>query len=188
MTTPTHRSRLVRRPRGRNAVYVGAAAAFAAVLFLAAQLTLLSPPPPPSPAAAFTLALALGSHMVLPRSPERARLWGTAAPGARVLCRATLRGGGEPLAAAARADAAGDWLVALPPQPAGGPHSVTCSTPGWPPQLLEDVLFGDLHLCSGQSASWPSPPPPLPPPPSPRLPPPPPHSPSLARSRAQATW
>lgn len=48
-----------------------------------------------------------------------------------------------------RADESGYWLVELPAQPAGGPHSIAFF--GTDTVHLANVLFGDVWLCSGQS-------------------------------------
>lgn len=42
------------------------------------------------------------------------------------------------------------WCAALPPQPAGGPHTLRLWLDGCP-QTLDDVWFGDVFLASGQS-------------------------------------
>ena len=52
------------------------------------------------------------------------------------------------------ADAKGNWRVSLSPRPAGGPY--TLSIEGSNTIELEDVLFGEVWLCSGQSnMEWP---------------------------------
>ena len=45
-----------------------------------------------------------------------------------------------------------EWEVFLPPTAAGGPHTITVTdgTDGCLLQL-DDVLFGDVYVCSGQS-------------------------------------
>ena len=42
------------------------------------------------------------------------------------------------------------WMVSLDPMEAGGPHVVT-ATAGSMSITLNDVLFGDVWVCSGQS-------------------------------------
>ncbi len=103
--------------------------------------------------APFCFSNALGSSMVLQRAPSAAALWGFAPPGDHVVC-ALQRGDGDAaVAAGGLADDAGEWLVSLPPQPAGGPYNITCSSTANPALTLtlEDVLFGDVYLCGGQS-------------------------------------
>lgn len=47
-------------------------------------------------------------------------------------------------------DAEGDWRAELPALPAGGPHALEVRS-GARVQRIEDVLIGDVWLCSGQS-------------------------------------
>ncbi len=82
-------------------------------------------------------------HVVLQRD-RPINLWGEAAPGAAVSV--TLAGA----SVEARADVRGKWHAALPPQPAGGPHTLTARS-GNREQIAQDVLVGDVWLCSGQS-------------------------------------
>ena len=82
-------------------------------------------------------------HVVLQRD-RPINLWGEAAPGAAVSV--TLAGA----SVEARADVRGKWHAALPPQPAGGPHTLTARS-GNREQIARDVLIGDVWLCSGQS-------------------------------------
>ncbi len=72
------------------------------------------------------------------------RVWGRAQPGQEV--RIALAG----TTARARADGEGRWEVRLPSLRAGGPHTLTAST-GLRTQTINDVLVGDVWLCSGQS-------------------------------------
>jgi sialate O-acetylesterase len=44
------------------------------------------------------------------------------------------------------ADSSGRWSITLPPQKAGGPYSITVND-----IVLNNILFGDVWLCSGQS-------------------------------------
>jgi len=84
-----------------------------------------------------------GSHMVLQRD-TKIPVWGWAAPGEPV--KVSL---GSGPAVPALANAAGEWRVTLPPMPAGGPHKLTVA--GRTTVVLEDVLVGEVWLCSGQS-------------------------------------
>ena len=71
-------------------------------------------------------------------------VWGRARPGAAVevaFAGASLR---------VRADADGRWRARLPAQPAGGPHVLTVTSAGVV-RRADDVLIGDVWLCSGQS-------------------------------------
>jgi sialate O-acetylesterase len=81
-------------------------------------------------------------HMVLQRDVP-IPVWGWAEPGETVtvqLGQATAK---------ATADAQGKWRVTLPKQPAGGPLTLVVS--GSSKITLEDVLVGEVWLCSGQS-------------------------------------
>lgn len=71
-------------------------------------------------------------------------LWGWAGPGAVV--RVVLGSA----SASAVADGDGRWQVLLPPLPAGGPHRIEVEAEGNRCRA-EDVLVGDVWLCSGQS-------------------------------------
>ena len=103
----------------------------------------------PCGARGFCLSNALGPHMVLQRAPQAAALWGFAPPGDDVDCLLVSNG----QEARTVADAGGHWAVTLPPQPAGGPHDIVCSSRLRPDAsaTLQDVLFGDVYLCGGQS-------------------------------------
>ncbi len=86
--------------------------------------------------------------MVVQRA-QPVRVWGEAAPGARV--HVTFAG----REAAAQAAADGRWSLALPAQTAGGPHVMRIDD-GKQPRVLRDVLVGDVWLASGQSnMEWP---------------------------------
>ena len=85
----------------------------------------------------------LGSHMVLQRGRELP-FWGWADPGERVSVQV---GDGQAVTAEAGQD--GRWRLALPPMEAGGPFTV--SVAGNNRVVLEDVLVGEVWVCSGQS-------------------------------------
>lgn len=84
----------------------------------------------------------LGSNMVLQRDIA-APVWGWAAPGETV----TVAIAGQEVKAVA--DAQGRWMVRLAPVAAGGPHEMTVR--GRNEIRLQNILFGDVWLCSGQS-------------------------------------
>jgi sialate O-acetylesterase len=88
-----------------------------------------------------------GSHMVLQRG-QPIRIWGRSDPGESV--KAAIAGHrGETVA-----DNDGRWRLELPPLEAGGPH--TLSVEGKNAVSFEDVLVGEVWLCSGQSnMQWP---------------------------------
>ena len=82
------------------------------------------------------------SHMVLQRD-QADPIWGKADPGEEV----TVTIGAQKHVARAEAD--GLWRVKLEPLPAGGPHQLIVE--GKNKIVLEDVLVGEVWLCSGQS-------------------------------------
>lgn len=89
------------------------------------------------------LARIFGDHVVLQRD-RPVSVYGNAQPGEKVtvsLSGATLD---------ALADASGRWRVAMPALPAGGPHTLIARTKDRE-QKANDVLIGDVWLCSGQS-------------------------------------
>lgn len=81
-------------------------------------------------------------HMVLQRD-RKDPVWGWTKPGAKV----TLSIAGHSLETIAGAD--GKWQVLLPEMPAGGPHVMTVNGPE--SVTLNDILVGDVWICSGQS-------------------------------------
>lgn len=86
-----------------------------------------------------TLPQVFSSHMVLQRD-RTVPVWGTAQPGAKV----TLVWQGQKMVT--RADALGEWKAELPASSAGGPYTLSVND-----VVLEDILVGDVFLCSGQS-------------------------------------
>ena len=98
--------------------------------------TLQTPPPLPF------LSPALGSHMVMQRDRPNA-FWGWTTPGQKVTVSVANK------KASGTADATGKWLVRIDPPKVGGPYRVTID--GDHRVLLEDVLVGDVWLCTGQS-------------------------------------
>ncbi|NCX99352.1 MAG: hypothetical protein EBX35_12445, partial [Planctomycetia bacterium] len=90
------------------------------------------------PAACFT------SHMVLEQGMP-VPVWGTAAPGERVVVEFA---GGR---AETTADAAGRWRTSLPPQPASREPRRLVISGRADSVTLDDVLVGEVWLCAGQS-------------------------------------
>jgi sialate O-acetylesterase len=83
-------------------------------------------------------------HAVLQRGTP-IRVWGHAAPGAKItlsLADAT---------AEATTDASGNWSASLPAMTAGGPYTLTAHSDAGASQTASDILIGDVYLCSGQS-------------------------------------
>lgn len=88
------------------------------------------------------LAPVFSDHMVLQRG-EPNTFWGWTTPGARVAVSVGTR------QAASNADSDGRWQVRVEPPAVGGPYVVRIDGPET--RELEDVLVGDVWLCSGQS-------------------------------------
>jgi len=84
-----------------------------------------------------------GSHMVLQRDQPIA-IWGSATAGEKV----SVQIADQPAVSTA-ADQSGQWRVALPKMAAGGPFTV--QVVGANRITLDDVLVGEVWLCSGQS-------------------------------------
>src|SRR5579864_1210794 len=83
-----------------------------------------------------------GNHMILQQA-QNDRVWGRAEPGEEVTVR---------IADQAKTTKAGDdgkWTVTLGPMPAGGPHTMTVT--GKNTVTCDDVLVGEVWICSGQS-------------------------------------
>ena len=85
----------------------------------------------------------INDHMVLQRE-KPIPIWGWADPGEEI----TVALSGQS-AAQTTADAAGRWKVSLEAMPAGGPHRLIVK--GANQIEIEDVLVGEVWLCSGQS-------------------------------------
>ena len=83
-----------------------------------------------------------GSHMVLQQN-QPVTVWGWAQPGETV--RVTLATETKE----AKANERGEWKIALSPLKAGGPYTFSAS--GSSTVTLEDVMVGEVWLCSGQS-------------------------------------
>jgi sialate O-acetylesterase len=116
---------------------VHAAAFGLRVLTLAAAICLL-----PSAAAEVRLPGVFGNHMVLQRQ-KPLPVWGWGNAGETV----TVRLGSA--SRSAQASDQGEWKVELPAMPAGGPY--TLSVTGSSKVEFQDVLIGEVWLCSGQS-------------------------------------
>jgi sialate O-acetylesterase len=89
------------------------------------------------------MARIFANHVVLQRD-RPIDVWGQAKPAEEVTV--TLSGATR----STRADANGRWQLAMPELPAGGPHTLTART-ATQLQNADDVLVGDVWLCSGQS-------------------------------------
>lgn len=83
-------------------------------------------------------------HVVLQRD-KAINLWGRATPGESLTV--TLAGASSQT----QADASGQWRLSLPSMTAGGPHQLSVSAASGEKQVVDDVMIGDVWLCSGQS-------------------------------------
>ncbi|GAG51586.1 unnamed protein product, partial [marine sediment metagenome] len=88
------------------------------------------------------LPVVFSDHMVVQRGMD-VPVWGWSEPGAHV----TVQMGSAKAVTTATDE--GAFLVCLPPQEAGGPHTITVTSENtiW----VKDVLVGDVWICSGQS-------------------------------------
>jgi len=106
------------------------------------------PPPPPS----FRFSGAHSDHMVLQAAPDQAAVWGFCPPGDAV----TVRFDDKALPATlSTVNGSTLWTVALPATAASfTSHTIDAhSKLSGQTISLEDVLFGDVWVCSGQSNS-----------------------------------
>lgn len=87
----------------------------------------------------------LGSGMVLQQLSE-ARIWGWAAPGRKVLVEVDW----SKRKYETVSNAQGAWVVCVPTVAAGGPYQIKIKS-GKDNLTLENVLLGEVWLCSGQS-------------------------------------
>ena len=83
-------------------------------------------------------------HVVLQRD-KPINVWGEAQP--RESLSVSLNG----RTVSAQADERGRWHATLPAVPAGGPHELAVRAQSGQSQTVNDVLVGDVWLCSGQS-------------------------------------
>lgn len=83
-------------------------------------------------------------HMVLQQRTQ-APVWGTATPSARV----EVTPSWNKKTYMTVADATGRWMLKIDTPKAGGPYTIMVSD--GTPQILNDVLIGEVWLCSGQS-------------------------------------
>jgi len=81
-------------------------------------------------------------HMVLQQG-QKNRVWGSADPGEEVIVTIASQ------KHIARADAKGKWQITLDSLAVGGPH--TLAVTGKNKLAVEDVLVGEVWICSGQS-------------------------------------
>lgn len=85
-----------------------------------------------------------GDHMVFQRNSE-APIWGWSHPGAEVIVKA----GWNNEEIKTKASNTGAWKAVLSTPDAGGPYSVSITSGG--ALTLDDVMVGEVWICSGQS-------------------------------------
>jgi len=105
------------------------------------------------------LSATLGSHMVLQQAPKQAVVWGHTAPGATVTTTMMMtttmtqvEGRRQTFTTTAEVD--GTWRQSLPPVSASKtPYSFTFASSNSTSERaqLDDVLFGEVYICGGQS-------------------------------------
>jgi sialate O-acetylesterase len=112
--------------------------ALAAALALVLSMGVFAPAAP----AEVRLPRIFGSHMVL-QQDKPLTLWGWAQPGETVTVRFLVQ------SKEVKANDRGEWKVVLSAVKAGGPHKLTVT--GSTTVEFEDVMVGEVWLCSGQS-------------------------------------
>lgn len=101
---------------------------------------------------AFRFANMYGDHMVLQAKPFQAMVWGFGELGQEVTVRLASKLYTSKVIKGPKGN--GVWTVTLDAQDAGGPYTITAMSKMGTSTisvLLEDVLFGDVWICSGQS-------------------------------------
>ncbi len=98
----------------------------------------------PSLFAQLSLPAVIGSHMVLQQKSD-APLWGWAKPDEAISVTTSWNG----LTIDTVAGADGKWMVKVKTPEAGGPYTIEIK--GKKKIVLEDILIGEVWLCSGQS-------------------------------------
>ncbi len=113
------------------------------ITWLASTVALFALPFTANAQTAPHFAKIFGDHSVLQRD-QPIRIWGIASPNAAL----TISVNGKTASATVGAD--GKWQASLPALAAGGPYTLTVSD-GQAMTTLNDILIGDVYLCSGQS-------------------------------------
>ncbi len=94
--------------------------------------------------AAVRLPNIIGSHMVL-QQKSTVKIWGWATPGEKVKIKASW----DTTTYITTANNSAKWLTNIKTPTAGGPYQITINASNT--ILLEDVLIGEVWVCSGQS-------------------------------------
>lgn len=98
----------------------------------------------------FSFAAYYGSNMVLQRGPQRAVVWGyyDSTQGEITM---TVENLGSYTGQVKDSEMGGVWSITLPPVISPLPHKITFEDSKKRVIYLENVLFGDVWVCSGQS-------------------------------------
>ena len=116
-----------------------------------------APPPPPAHHRGLVWADSFGSHMVIQQLPAPTVLWGFAPPGAVVSAQRLAGSAGTPVSGNTTNNTGADgvWWLTLPGRPAGNEtftfRAATTSGSTAAAIEMEDVVYGDVWVCSGQS-------------------------------------
>jgi sialate O-acetylesterase len=86
----------------------------------------------------------IGSNMVLQQNSS-AKLWGWGEPGEKLFVTTSWNNRIDSL----KVDENGKWLMNIPTPVAGGPYNITLR--GYNTIVLQNVLIGEVWICSGQS-------------------------------------
>ena len=92
--------------------------------------------------AAVRLPSILGSHMVLQQNSE-VKLWGWCSPAEKV----TIKTSWDTITYRTNGESSAKWLQKIKTPAAGGPYTITINET----TILNDVMIGEIWLCSGQS-------------------------------------
>jgi len=90
---------------------------------------------------AVRLPAILGSHMVLQQNSE-VKLWGWCSPSERITVKTTW----DTVTYRARGESSAKWSLKIRTPSAGGPYNINING-----MTLEDVVIGEVWVCSGQS-------------------------------------
>lgn len=101
--------------------------------------------------AGIRLPAVISSNMVL-QQQSKATLWGWGDPGERIKVITSWNNAIDSVAVTSD----GTWSIKVPTPSAGGPYNITLR--GWSTVVLENILIGEVWVCSGQSnmewSSW----------------------------------
>jgi sialate O-acetylesterase len=109
--------------------------------------TATAPPVDTVKAKVFTVSNIFQSNMVLQRD-KPFRVWGTTTPNVKVTVKTSWNGG----QVTTIATSSGSWIANIPATPINtSPQTMTVSANGLPAKTFNNILIGDVWICSGQS-------------------------------------